>query len=168
MKTKFGTATLNNHGYYRIISGKEGNNGRLLHRLIWEDWYGKPVPKGCQIHHLNEIKTDNRIQNLQCVERSAHMRFHKGNEKAPLLGLFGEEHPRYGKPHSEETRKRLSKLKNTTGIMNVSKEVSPRSKQGFRWLYQYYENGKKHRIYRVDLKELEAEVKRRGLKWEQI
>lgn len=77
--TKFGNAKIDKNGYYRITSGKEGNNGKFLHRLIWEDYYGKPFPDGYDIHHINMVKTDNRIQNLQCVEHSLHVRFHKQN-----------------------------------------------------------------------------------------
>ena len=64
MKTKFGNAKISNKGYYIITSGKEGNHNKMLHRLIWEDWYDKPVPEGYVIHHLNHNKVDNRIQNL--------------------------------------------------------------------------------------------------------
>lgn len=38
LHTKFGNAKIDN-GYYRITSWKEGNNGKLLHRLIWEDFW---------------------------------------------------------------------------------------------------------------------------------
>ena len=42
--TKFGTARLNKLGYYLITSRSEGNNGKLLHRLIFEDFYQIPPP----------------------------------------------------------------------------------------------------------------------------
>lgn len=34
IETKYGNATLNNYGYYKISSQKQGNNNQLLHRLI--------------------------------------------------------------------------------------------------------------------------------------
>lgn len=46
LETKFGNVKLNDDGYYIITSRKEGNNGKIFHRLVWEDWYGIQVPKG--------------------------------------------------------------------------------------------------------------------------
>lgn len=39
MKTKYGNAKIGNMGYYVITSYKEGNHRKLLHRLIWEDFW---------------------------------------------------------------------------------------------------------------------------------
>lgn len=63
IKTKWGTAKLDKAGYYVITTRKEGYHHKRLHHLIWSEHYGKPVPKGYIIHHLNMNKTDNRIQN---------------------------------------------------------------------------------------------------------
>ena len=107
MKSKFGNVGLNQAGYQIITSAKEGNLKKRVHRLIWEDWYGKPVPKGYVIHHINEDKADNRIQNLQCVSNANHIRFHhKGKKCKP----FTDEHKKKlgeakkGKPLSENAR----------------------------------------------------------------
>jgi len=42
------------------------------HRMVWESTYGA-IPAGWVIHHLNGIKTDNRIENLIAVTRNSHM-----------------------------------------------------------------------------------------------
>ena len=76
MKTKYGNIRLTDDGYYHITSRKEGNHGKSLHRVIWETHYKKSVPKGYEIHHINMDKLDNRIQNLVCVPRSTHMKYH--------------------------------------------------------------------------------------------
>lgn len=114
--TKFGKLILNPNGYYQISSSKEGNFHKLLHRLVWEDWYGKLVPKGYDIHHINGDKTDNRIQNLQCVEHRTHMRFHNKNRtnseetrRKISEANSGENHPMYGKNHTIESKKKMSK-----------------------------------------------------------
>lgn len=37
-----------------------------VHRMIWEMLKG-PIPEGLVIDHINQDKTDNRIENLRCV-----------------------------------------------------------------------------------------------------
>lgn len=88
--TVFGNARINSSGYYWITSSKEGNKGKLLHRLIWEYYYGKSVPEGYDIHHLNLDKFDNRIQNLQCVEHGLHIKFHSMNRSDETLKKMSE------------------------------------------------------------------------------
>ena len=61
MKTKYGNAKIGNMGYYVITSYKEGNHRKLLHRLIWEDFWKTEVPKGYDIHHKNEDRTAGRL-----------------------------------------------------------------------------------------------------------
>lgn len=119
INTKYGRAKIKSDGYYYITSGKEGNNGKLLHRLIWEDWYQKPVPGGYDIHHINGNKLDNRIQNLQCVESSAHQRFHnKGKTLSEeTKRKLSESHK--GKKLSEEHKRKITESKNTTGVFRV-------------------------------------------------
>lgn len=48
---------------------------RLMHRDVWIEANG-PIPSDHHIHHINKIRTDNRIENLQCMEKHAHMRLH--------------------------------------------------------------------------------------------
>ena len=58
-------AWLDNTGYMRIKE-KGTRKNRLEHRVIWEQAYGK-IPKDMCIHHINSIKTDNRLENLRLV-----------------------------------------------------------------------------------------------------
>lgn len=77
INTPFGTARFNEStGYYRVQSVEKGLHNRFLHHLIWENHYGKSIPEGCVIHHINNNKTDNRIQNLICVPKKIHDSFH--------------------------------------------------------------------------------------------
>lgn len=47
----------------RISSGKRNLKMRYVHQLVLEAFVG-PRPEGLQARHLNDIKTDNRIENL--------------------------------------------------------------------------------------------------------
>jgi hypothetical protein len=60
---------LRNHGYYELTTGKR----TLMHRYVWEKEKGE-IPKGYDIHHINEIKSDNRIENLECLPKAEHTR----------------------------------------------------------------------------------------------
>ena len=158
MKTKFGNAKISNKGYYIITSGKEGNHNKMLHRLIWEDWYDKPVPKGYVIHHLDHDKLNNNIQNLQCVEDDLHRKHHNKEDN----------HPMFNKKHCDESKHKISAAKNTTGYFRVSKQKNNKCKQGFTWNYQYFEGRKRRNISSTDLKKLKQKVLAKGLEWKKF
>ena len=42
------------------------------HWLVWEEANNKSLPKGWVIHHLNGIKGDNRICNLEALSNRKH------------------------------------------------------------------------------------------------
>ena len=44
------------------------NKTYRTHRVIWA-MFNKDIPKGMVIHHINNIKDDNRIENLKLVTR---------------------------------------------------------------------------------------------------
>ena len=61
--------TLRNTGYYSSTT----KDRVLMHRHVWEKEMG-PIPQGWDIHHKNEDKSDNRIENLECLPKSEHTR----------------------------------------------------------------------------------------------
>lgn len=150
LHTIYGNSNITSLGYYRITSVKEGNCGKMLHRLIWERWYGE-LQQGRHIHHIDGNPLNNCIWNLEPMSNSEHNYLHNINKKP-----------------SEESCLKKSEARNTTGYFRVYKQKSKRYKQGFIWAYKYYEDGKNKAIYRVKLKDLEKEVKRRKLKWKKL
>lgn len=57
-------------------------NGYVMeHILVFEQATGIIVPDNCCIHHLNGVKSDNRIENLCMMTRNAHTVFHHTGQK---------------------------------------------------------------------------------------
>ncbi len=71
---KAGQTFLSPLGYLRInIEGKRV----LHHRYIMEQHIGRKLKKEEKVHHINHIKTDNRIENLELLKNhSEHIRKH--------------------------------------------------------------------------------------------
>ena len=65
---------IDSEGYYGCHCRKV-NKYLRLHRVIWEENNG-PMPPGMDIHHKNENKTDNRIENLAAIDHSKHPSVH--------------------------------------------------------------------------------------------
>ena len=80
-------------GYLKVRIGKshpisDQNGWAYLHQLVW--WSaGRVVPAGMILHHVNEDKSDNRIENLEVVTRAEHNRHHNREKLIdPITGRF--------------------------------------------------------------------------------
>ena len=51
-----------------------------LHTLLYENFIGE-IPTGYVVHHINENKLDNRLNNLVCMSREEHIKHHNNNGK---------------------------------------------------------------------------------------
>ena len=62
------------NGYVEITIGE--SKGRLEHAVIMERRIGRQLlPHEC-VHHINQIRSDNRIENLKLMTRKGHAALH--------------------------------------------------------------------------------------------
>ena len=103
VKGKILSPSTDKYGYLRVILSKDGKAKNFqVHRLVYEAFCGE-IPDGLVVNHINEDKTDNRLENLNlltpkenltwgtCVERRAKAlkKALKNNPKMskPVVGM---------------------------------------------------------------------------------
>ncbi len=62
--------SIRNHSYYCLTNGKRN----LMHRDVWEFNNKKKIPKGCDIHHKDGDRANNKIENLELMKKEEHSR----------------------------------------------------------------------------------------------
>ena len=68
------------YGYKRINLGKNSEGKKVTkdeHRIIMENYLGRKLNRNEIVHHINEDKKDNRIENLEVMLLSEHSRKHR-------------------------------------------------------------------------------------------
>lgn len=73
-------------GYYLSTAKIDGNRKRL-HVYVWEKFNG-PVPQGYNIHHFDENKNDNQIDNLMCMTKHEHHMWHAQHDREKMLPIW--------------------------------------------------------------------------------
>ena len=102
---------LNNIGYllFTIYLEKNKNKKYLSHRFVFECFHGL-IEKNNQINHINSIKTDNRLKNLESVTTSENCSkaaknrnfsyYRKNPKKVLAINLFSNEETNFNSIYS--------------------------------------------------------------------
>lgn len=114
--SKWGMIYINKDGYYRVSSSRvEEYVGKLVHRLVFEDFYKIKLPSNIIIHHNDGNKLNNEIWNLIPMTFEEHSKLHNSGDKSSLFGKKMSEETkrkislaRMGKKHSKETKQKIS------------------------------------------------------------
>lgn len=158
VKTRFGTASIGNHGYYYITSYTEGNNKKLLHRLVFEDFYKIKLPSHIIIHHDDGNKLNNEIWNLIPMTMSEHNSLHSRNKTEYQKQRIRESRTTNKLSHNLKN----SASRNTTGFYRLGlRKIN--DKIYFR--YSFLKNGKRKEFSTKTLHEMMEIVKNKGLEW---
>ena len=87
VKNKKDIGRVGNVGYLKINVCNQGiKKNYLKHRFIFECFHGKINDVKLVVDHINNIKTDNRLENLQLITYSQNMKKeHKKGENRPPI-----------------------------------------------------------------------------------
>ena len=105
------------NGYLRFSNG-----GEFVHRMVYEYFSGKSIPDGYVIHHIDEDKVNNNIDNLILMNDAEHRILHMKDTIRKYCykseEVMGENNPFYGKKHSDETKSKISFTKRLQNFKN--------------------------------------------------
>lgn len=77
----------------------DGTKQTVQHaKHVWEEANG-PVPRGMEVHHINDDCGDDRLENLELVDRRAHRLMHAATTEV-YYGVC----PECGKPFAKKAR----------------------------------------------------------------
>ena len=81
VKEKILKLAINHKGYYKVPLCKNSKvRFYYVHRLVWEA-FNKQIPENMQVNHINEIKTDNRLSNLNLLTPKENINYGTGIER---------------------------------------------------------------------------------------
>lgn len=135
-----GSSTVRNSGY---VFEKTEAGWIQQHRIVMERHIGRKLHAWEVVHHKNEVKTDNRIENLEICEWSEHTRNHHvgARRQGESLRRLRESQPRRAgtKLSSELVKEACARFqagetqRSIAEFMNVSPMTISRAVRGESW-----------------------------------
>lgn len=165
---------------------KEGNHNKLVHRLVFEDFYKVNLDEFFDekmiIHHEDGNRLNNNIWNLVPMTNQDHSVMHHTGVKFSEERCKRISESKKGFKYSEESKQKMREAKigkkqplsmminraksmNKIGLFRVFKAQNKSCKQGFDYCYNYVENGKRKELHSVNILKLRRKVIERGLDW---
>lgn len=89
--------TRSHNGYLEVV----GYSHKYVHILVGKAFCG--WFDGCNVHHINGDKYDNRAENIECLTPSEHQDRHREQKAEISSTLF------LGKHHTEESKEKMRK-----------------------------------------------------------
>lgn len=90
-------------GYY-LSTRKIGSSRKRLHVYMWEKYNGI-IPEKHEVHHADENKDNNEIENLLCMTKSEHLRWHSENAPESRIEKWRENLDKKARPKAVEWHK---------------------------------------------------------------
>lgn len=113
--TKIMKTQINRYGYEQLsLTTVDSKTKNLkVHRLVALAFIPNTENKS-EVNHIDEIKTNNYVQNLNWMTRIENVNYGTCRQRAgkSMKGkLAGKKHPYFGKFHTEEAKKKMSDAK---------------------------------------------------------
>ena len=148
LKEKILKPTITHRGYYLIGLCKNSIvKWYLVHRLVYEAFNGQ-IPEGLQVNHINEIKSDNRLSNLNLMTCKENVTWGTGIERRAKKQINGKK----SKPVlqftldnilvKEHASVRQAERELGFAHANISACCKGKRKQAYNYIWKYKENKK--------------------------
>lgn len=82
--------SISHRGYFIVVLCKNSKlKAYRVHRLVWSAFNGQ-IPENMQVNHINEVKADNRLSNLNLMTAKENINYGTGIERSHNKQINGK------------------------------------------------------------------------------